>query len=101
MLECSGGFLGFGAEIPSWRRITDDLLLLVLEDTAIDHSECLLHGEVSPPALQHWPLDSVSLQDFVEHWQPCNSVAITRILEERTKFQIEVESLKGLFLLGL
>jgi hypothetical protein len=101
MLECSGGFLGFGAEIPSWRRITGYLLLLELGDIAIDHSECLLHGEASPPALQHWPSDSVSLQDFVDHWQPYNPVAITRILEERTKFQIEIESLKVLFLLGL
>jgi hypothetical protein len=88
-------FLEFGAEIPSWRRTAINILLLEFRNRAFTVKNAWWHSETAPQSLQDWPSDSVSLQDFVDHWKPYNSVAITRILEERTKCEFEMESSKG------
>jgi hypothetical protein len=87
-------FLEFGAEIPSWRRLALNILLLECGNRSFTVNNAWWHGETVPQSLLTWPSDSVSLQDFVDHWKPYNSVAITRILEERTKCEVEMKSSK-------
>jgi hypothetical protein len=88
-------FLEFGAEVPSWRRLAINVLRLECGNRKFIVNNAWWHSETVPQSLQVWPSYSVSLQDFVDHWKPYNSAAITRILEERTKCEVEMESSNG------
>jgi hypothetical protein len=98
-------FLEFGADIPSWRRTELDVIVLEFGGTARNIRESSWHDESDNrnllPALQHCPSDSVTMQDFVDHWQPPNAAAITRLLEERTTRGSKWSLLKVLFPLRL
>jgi hypothetical protein len=92
-------FLEFGADIPSWRRIEIDVILLEFGGTAFKISEgwswddTLLPALL--PALQDCPSDSVTLQDFVDYYLPPNAAAITRLLDQRAKSEIKIEPSEG------
>jgi hypothetical protein len=75
-------FLEFGADIPFWKRIGEKDVLLDVSNRewAIIYD----WGKISPP-IQDWPSDWVTLQYFVDYYNPLNSAAITRLLNERTK----------------
>jgi hypothetical protein len=88
-------FLEFGAEIPSFRRTTDELLLIEFKTAALDVDPYYLGFGYNMPQALEYCNGSASLQDFINHQQPPNTAAITRILEERTKREVELESSKG------
>jgi hypothetical protein len=86
-------FLEFGAQIPSWRRIGKHELLLEFGSREFNVTNNLFGGGL-PPALQDWPSDLIRLKDFVNLWQPYNAAAITRLLDARTKDEVEIGSSK-------